>query len=685
MPKVSPIQNFFSVGEISPLLYGRTDFDKYRGALKTCLNNVPLIQGPITRRPGTVYVADTKTASAVARLVHFEFSTTQAYVLEFGNLYFRMYKDRAQVISGTPVEVVTPYTTAQVPDLKFAQSADVLYIAHPAHPPAKITRTSHTTWTYTVINFKDGPYLAINATSTTMTCSATTGSVTVTASSVTGINDNAGFQTTDVGRSIRIKTAGDAYGWGKITSRISTTSVRVYLSEGVGAITATDTWRIGIYSETTGYPAAVGFYQDRLSWAGCTESPQSIQLSESSVYESHKPTDYDADATLTASAGISVTLNSSDVQAIRWIEPGSKGLLVGTVSGEWLLGPNTSNEAFSATNVRADPASNRGSANFQAVRAGDGILFTQRSKRKVRELAYVFSEDEYKSPDMTVLNEHVTYGGINSPMAWQQEPHSIIWGTRTDGVLLGFTYERDQDVIGWHRHIVGGVSDATGTDAKVESVVVIPSPTEVRDDVWMIVQRYVNGAVVRHVEYMSKFWELGDTQTDAIFLDSAVTYDSTATTTITGLDHLEGEVVSVLADGSSHPDKTVASGSITLDRSSSTVQVGYSYNSDGQTLRFEAGSADGTSQGKTQRHHRVAWRLYDTLGLKIGPDFTNLDEVIFRTTADELGEAVPLFNGDKSQTWSGGYSTEELICWRFSGPFPGTVEAIMPQLHTQDR
>lgn len=684
MPKVSPIQTFFNVGEASPLLYGRVDFDKYRGALKTCLNNIPLVQGPVTRRPGTIYVADTKNgAIETARLVHFEFSTEQAYILEFGDTYFRVYYDNQQVMSGSsPVEVVTPYLAVELNELRFAQSADVLYVAHPNHAPRKITRTSHTAWTVTEIDFQDGPYLPTNATTTTLTCSATTGSVTVTASAVTGINDGLGFLETDVGRSVRIKTSGADWGWGKITARTSTTVVTVSLTEDVGAITATDTWRLGLYSDTTGYPAVVGFYQDRLTWGGSATQPQSVELSESGVYESHKPSDFDG--TLTASNGISVTVNSDDVQRIRWIIPASKGLLIGTVSAEWLLGPNTSTEAFSATNVRADPMSNWGSADVQALRAGNAVLFLQRARRKVRELAYVFAEDQYRAPDMTVLSEHITAGGITA-IAWQQEPQSILWCARTDGTLLGFTYEREQDVLGWHRHTLGGVSDANGTAAKVESVAVIPSADGTRDDLWLVVKRYVNGATVRHVEYMAKFWEESDAQEDAKYLDSLVTYDSTSTTTITGLDHLEGETVSILADGAKLPDETVSSGQITLDQAASVVQVGYSYNSDGQTLRLEAGSKDGTAQGKTQRHHRVAWRLYKTLGLKVGPDFDNLDEIIFRTMADELGKAVPLYTGDKSQTWPGDYGTDELICWRFDGPFPGTVEAIMPQLHTQDR
>jgi len=207
MPRSSPIQTSFSAGEFGPLTKGRVDADVYKQGLDLCQNYLPLIQGGLTRRPGTSFVEDVKTASEKTRLVSFEFSTTQAYILEFGNLYVRFYKDHAQITSGGPaVEIATPWTTAQIFDLKFAQSADVLYVVHPLQVPRKITRTSDIDWTITSISFTDGPYLLTNFTTTTLTPSAATGNgVTLTASSIVGINGGDGFKSTDVGRSIRLK------------------------------------------------------------------------------------------------------------------------------------------------------------------------------------------------------------------------------------------------------------------------------------------------------------------------------------------------------------------------------------------------------------------------------------------------------------------------------------------------
>lgn len=145
MPLVAPAQTAMNTGELSPLMYGRVDFAKYKNAMGLCYNHVILTQGPVMRRPGTQFVVEVKDSAKAVRVYRFEFSTTQAYILEIGDLYIRICKDHGQVESGgSPVEITTTYTEAEIWDLKFTQSADTLYIAHPAHAPTKLTRSSHT-------------------------------------------------------------------------------------------------------------------------------------------------------------------------------------------------------------------------------------------------------------------------------------------------------------------------------------------------------------------------------------------------------------------------------------------------------------------------------------------------------------------------------------------------------------
>lgn len=672
--KASPLKDAFNAGEFSPLMAARVRIEKYVNALKVCLNMIPFVQGGVTRRPATMFVAEVKDSADVTRLIPFEFSVEQAYMLEFGDLYIRVFKDNGVVESspGVPLEIVTPYTTAQVEDLKFVQSADVLYLVHPSHAPRRLSRTSDTSWTLTVITFYDGPYLPLNITSKTITPSGTTGSVTLTASAATFT------LVTDIGRVVRIKH-GSTWGYATITAVASTTSATATVNEDFGATTASRNWRLGVWSETTGYPSCVMFFEDRLFFAGNTDYPQRIDGSRTGDYDNFSPSD--TDGVVTDSHAVSVTLNSSDINLIRWMMDDEKGLLVGTAGGEWIVRPSTFSEALSPTNIAAKRSTSFGSSKYQAVRAGKSTVYTQRSGRKVRELAYVYEVDGFRSPDMTVLSEHITKGGL-SFSDYQQEPWGIIWFVRNDGVLIGFTYERDQDVLGWHRHIIGG-SFGSG-DAVVESVAVIPNQEANADELWTIVKRTIDGATVRYVEYMTARFD-GDDTIDAFFVDCGLTYDGAATTTITGLDHLEGEVVSILADGAVHPNRTVASGSITLSREASVVHVGLGYNSDIQTLNIEAGAADGTAQGKTKRINRVVTRLYKTLGLKYGPSVDNLDVQTFRTSADPTNSPPALFTGDIEINWNDGYSKEGLIYFRQDQPLPFTMLGIFPQVVTQDR
>lgn len=764
MPKVSPNQSNFSAGEFSPTMEGRVDVDRYKQGLATCLNYMPTVQGGLTRRPGTKYVADVKTVAKKTRLVEFEFSVTQAYVIEFGDLYVRFYKDNGQILDGGPVEVVTPYLEADLFQLKFTQSADVLYITHPSYAPRSLSRTSDIAWTLTTLTFKDGPYLRTNDTATTMTPGAATGTgVTLTASAVTGINDDTGFQTTDVGRLIRMQT-GSVWGRATIASHSSTTVVTIDIEDTLTDTTAKTEWRLGIWSDTTGYPAAVTFHEDRLTFAGVPDFPQRMDMSNSADYLNFRPTDLDS--TLVDSHALSFTFSANDVNVVRWMLSDEKGLIVGTVKGEWIVRPSSRGESLTPTNITAKRSTTYGSANVQPQQIGKAGIFVQRAGRKVRELTFFFDVDGFRATDLTVLSDHITSSGITE-MAHQNEPHPIVWAVRTDGVLLGLTYERDVDGFkaGWHRHIVGGVSDAGNNDAKVESVAVIPSADGTREELWMVVQRYIDGAVTRSIEYLTRFFDDDVEQEDAFFVDSGLTLDSPVTvsgatkadpvvitatshgfsdgdkvlfkevlgmtelngssyivanktthtfeltnvdtaadidgtgfttyvsggevrkyvTAISGLSHLEGETVSILADGAVQSDQAVASGAITLTVSATVVHVGLGYNSDAKILRIDAGAADGTSIGKTRRIHRFGIMMHRSLGLQLGPAFDRLDNLTFRTMADPLTRAPSLFTGIRSESIDMDYDFENQVCWRQSQPLPSTILAIMPQMNTQDR
>jgi len=663
MPRTTLALTSFVSGELGAKLDGRTDFAKYSTGCKTLQNFLIHPQGAATRRVGTQFIAEVKDSTKKTRLIPFEFSTTQTYILEFGDQYIRFYKDKGQILSGgSAYEISTPYLEAELFDIKFAQSADVMYIVHPSHPVQKLSRTGHAAWSLDEVVFTDGPYLEPNTTAVTMTPSATTGSgITITASVST-------FLSTDVGRLINFSN-----GYAEITAYTSGTQVTADVKSDFDNTTATVDWKLGAFSTATGHPSAVTFFEQRLVFSGTTAEPQTLYFSKSGDYE-NMTTGTNADDAMV------YTIASNQVNAIRYLKA-QRTLIIGTTGGEFTVSADGTDAAVTPTNITIKRQSSYGTANVDAQLAGNAILFLQKAKRKIRELAYNFDVDGYQAADLTILNDIVTKSGINE-MAYQQEPDSILWCVREDGVLAGLTYQRSENVVAWHRHIFGG-SFSSG-NAVCESIATI-SGVLTEDELWVIIKRTINGATKRYVEVFSDFDFDETTATDFRFLDSHLTYDGAATTTLSGLGHLEGQTVSILADGATHADKTVSSGSISLDRSTEKAVVGLSYDSILQTMRIEGGAAEGTSQGKTKRISKVVLRLFETVGVKVGPSLTELETVPFRTSSDPMDTAVStLIAGDKEIEFRDDYNTDGFIFVKQDQPLPLSVLAIYPTVVTSD-
>ena len=653
----------FVSGEFGNKLTGRTDFDKYTSAAKTMENFLVHPQGAATRRVGTQFIASVKTASAKTRLIPFEFSTTQTYILEFGNNYIRFFKDKGQILSGgSPYEISTPYLTAELFDIKFAQSADVMYLVHPNHETMKLSRTGHTSWSLDEVEFTDGPYLAINTTSTTMTPGATTGTgITLAASANT-------FASTDVGRLINFTN-----GYAKIVSFVDAQNVTIDIKDDFDNTTATADWKLGAFSDTTGHPSCVSFYEQRLVFAGTTSEPQTVFFSKAGDYENMTSGTNADDAMV-------YTIAANQVNVIRYLKA-QRTLVIGTTAAEYTVSADGTDASITPTNITIKKQSSYGSANVDAVTAGNAILFLQKAKRKIRELAYNFDSDSYVAPDLTILNDAVTDSGIVQ-MEWQQEPDNILWCVREDGQLAALTYQRSEAVVSWHRHILGGTFGLG--NAVVESIASISGEIN-EDELWVIVKRTVNGATVRYVECFSDFDFDETAATDFKFLDSHLSYSGSATSSLSGLDHLEGQTVSILADGSVHANKVVSSGGISLDRSVTKACVGLAYDSVLQTMRIEGGAAEGTSQGKIKRISKVVLRLFETVGVKVGPSLNNLETIPFRTTSSNLSAPVDtLIEGDKEIEFDDDYNSDGHIFIKQDQPLPASILAIYPTLVTND-
>ncbi len=333
-------------------------------------------------------------------------------------------------------QITTEYTTAQLFDLKFAQSADVMYICHSSHEVMKLSRTGHTSWTLTEVDFgTKGPYMDANTTATTLTpASSGTGTgVNITASAIVGINGGTGFQTTDVGRIIKFN-GGEA----KITARTNTTVVVCTITDAFTNTDATASFQLGSFSDTTGHPSSVSFFEQRLVFAATTDQPQTMFFSKSGDYE-NMTSGTDADDAMV------YTIASNQVNAIKSLKA-TRTLICMTTGGEYAVSSGANQDAITPSNINIRKQSNYGSAGVDALSIGNATIFLQRAKRKVRELAYNFDTDGYTAPDLTILADHITESGVVQ-MDYQQEPYSVVWGARTDGVLAGLTYNRLENVV----------------------------------------------------------------------------------------------------------------------------------------------------------------------------------------------------------------------------------------------
>ena len=698
MPRFSPILTNFTAGELSPRLEGRVDLARYANGCRTLENMLVLPHGGATRRGGTRYVADVTAASEPPRLVPFEFSVEQAYILEFGSFSLRFFADQGQVVAAATDAAITNggFST----DLSGWTAASVTWDASSARFAASGTLTQAVTHTKAgvehVMRFNvggtagtDAVDLRIGTTSggQDILSDVTFGpgqhcySFTPTASPMyvqfrhnTGtaaldgvfiIND-APIEISTIYAEADVATLAYAQSADVLYLAHQGHEPRKLLRLGAARWSLAEIAFTGKPTEWTGtnHPGAVAFYEQRLYWAGTPNEPQTLWGSKNGDFENLTTGANDDDA-------VKYTIATDQVNVIRWLSPGTR-LAIGTAGGEFVASGSGVDEAITPGSIRIVRQTTYGSKAVRPLRIGNVVLFVQRQGRKVREFVYAFESDAYVGPDLTLLAEHVTKGGLVET-AYQTEPDSILWAVRSDGALLGMTYERDQQVVAWHRHVLGGSFD--GGAAVVESIAVIPG--QGRDELWLAVKRTVNGATARTVELMTAGLEDGEAQEDAFFVDAGLTYAGGPATVISGLDHLAGETVAILADGAVLPDAKVTGGQVTLPVAASKVHIGLPFTWTLAPMRVDGGNPAGTAQGKRKRIEAVTMRLYRSLGVTVGPDAASLDELSLRTSADPMGDPPGLFTGDVEVAFNDGWGRDGLIVLSGSQPLPATILAVM--------
>jgi hypothetical protein len=440
------------------------------------------------------------------------------------------------------------------------------------------------------------------------------------------------------------------------------------------AIGATFSWSLNAWNNTDGYPTHAIFYRERL----CFARDDTLWFSKSSDYQNFYYMDY---GQVTADNAIQIEVSCENATIITHMIETPQGLIVGTLNGEVLITSENQSAPFSPTNAQVFASSGYGSLPLDALRVEAAILFIQRNGRKLRESQYQYMLQEFVAVDMTIISENITYPGITS-IVFQREPYNVIWMTRSDGALIGFTYCPDQNVRAWHQHQIGG--SYNGGPAQVMSIQVISNPTGTADDLWMVVKRTINGKTVQTVEWLEQGYQTGDALSSAFYVDCGSTYNGVPTNTITGLDYLEGQTVDVLANGFAMQPCVVTKGKITLPGGykANVAQIGLHFTPMIQTMRLDGGSQTGTAQGMIKKINAVIIRLLNSLAVQVGPTvngpwaFTEFNQ---RSLSTPMDAPNPLFSGDTDRvTWPDGYSRDAYVTITQDQPLPMTIIGIFP-------
>lgn len=752
----------FAAGELSPAMYGRTDIAKYDVGAAKLENFIVLRYGGVQNRAGTKYLATTA-GNKKAVLLPFRYNVEQNFIIEFTAGKIRFYTQGELVTKdGAPYEITNDYTEEELDSLKYTQSADVMFLVQPNHPPATLTRYANDNWTFERMDITGGPFADSELTAestTTITASATTGEVTLTASadiftadmvddlialthfvdsdykkgtpSANGTNlivsvlphssvyvESFGFWdgnftlekydrltgqwvkirsqsgnrsqnynlteendsdeitqyrvtstefNTDVWSGeneqqrgyITIQAFGNDYtGHVLITGYTSATQVTGTVKKQLASTEATKDYQFASWSQKNGFPTCAGFFEDRLVFAGSKAEPQTFWASKTGDY-------YNFGTSIPAldNDAITATLNGGQMNGIKAIIAFGEMILL-TAGGEYKVTGN--GKPITGENVLSQAQEYRGISDVLPVTVGSRIVYLQQQGNLIRDLAYSYDVDKYTGDDLNLLASHLFERHKITSMTYQQTPNSIVWCTRDDGVLLGLTYLKEQDVYAWHQH-----STAHG---KFINVCAISGPQE--DELYCVVEREGNYYVERMVAR-----EASTEPEDQYFVDSGITVSgNTKTNEVTGLDHLEGLEVAILADGNVQPLQTVTDGKITLKRAYSKIHVGLPIHAEMQTLPLEFNAEDGTFMSRKKRVSALMAMFKDSRGGLYGIGDGPKNEFKWRST-EKWGEPIALFTGKKKMPVpQANWNETVMVTISQEDPLPLTILSLVPQI-----
>lgn len=672
----------FTGGEIAPALQGRVDISRYTNAVALASNFFVRKEGGLTKRPGLVFVGEVADSTKRSRLIPFQVSTEAAYALEFGDEVMRIIKQGGYLLDAQSdiIEVVTPYAEADLPALKFTQSADVLYLAHPDHAPRKLSRADELTWTLEVIDFV--PDLAAPVASGAAWSGGTEDGTTTEEYVVTAFRDDTSEESVasnavTVTRNA-VWTAGEevTVSWASVTDA---TDYNIYKNiagvYGYIGTSTTTSFKDRNYTPDAGdtppvarnpfegdnHPGTVEFFEDRLVWAASTSAPQTVWGSKTADYQNHRTS-----SPPKATDAVEFTINARQVNKVQHMLA-LNDLILLTTGAVWAASGGGENQPLTPASIQAKVQSYAGSSDVRPLLIDDSALYVEAKQRGVRDLFYTFASDSFTGQDLSIMARHLFENRQIEEWAFARAPHSIAWCVMSDGAMLSLTYVREHEVWGWCRHETVG---------EFESVCSIGEGNE--DAVYVIVKREIDGETKRYVERMASR-EIS-APTEAFFVDCGLTYEGAATTTLSGLDHLEGMEVAVVGDGDVLPRRTVTDGSITLQSPVTSASVGLPYTAEIETLDMEAQIQGGLATRK-QVVKKVHLKLKDTRGLFVGEKRgAQLDEIKQRSTEMNYGQAIALFTGWEEITVRGAWGKGGRVYIQSPDPMPAEVLTILPEL-----
>lgn len=558
-------QRNFAGGEISPSLYARTDIVKYQTGLRTCRNFLIQKHGGATNDSGTQFIAEVKTSADETRLIPFIFNTSQTYALEFGDGYMRVIRNGAAVevsgvsaynagtayvigdlcssggvnyyciadttgnappnvtywyaLTGDIYEIPTPYAKADLFNLQFIQSADVVTIVHPTYPPKELSRTAHTTWILSTISFAPSQVAPTNV---SVAGSAGALSFTYHVTAVKEETYEESLAATDTTASLAEASSSNPHTitWTAASGALQYNIYKVVngVPSFVGIAIGTSFSNNGITPDTSdsppvarnpfsgadNYPSVVAYIQQRLTFSNTNNDPEKTLMSRSAQYKNFTNT-----TNLAYNEAVTFTVVGKQVNSVKHIVDIGKMVML-TASGEWEISGDDAG-IISPVSVNPKQISYYGSSEIAPIIIGSSIIFIQSRKNVIRDLYEDVIEGNIGS-DLTIFAAHLFEGHTIVSWAYQQIPNSIIWAVRDDGVLLGFTYLRDHKVWAWHKH---------DTDGLYEDVISIPEGNE--DVLYFVIKRTIDGSDVRYIE--RSYTRVIDDVIDNVFLHSALSYD----------------------------------------------------------------------------------------------------------------------------------------------------------------